>query len=82
MNVEFEDNSINFSQLNLDFNSNTDRKKNNEFNDLNISKHTAKKIKTLQDFFDGKTIKQLQDALQENDGDVKKAVQFLIEENS
>ena len=82
MNVEFEDNSINFSQLNFDFNSNTDRKKNNEYNDLNISKHTAKKIKTLQDFFDGKTIKQLKDAIQENDGDVDKAIQFLIEENS
>ncbi len=85
MIVEFEDDSIQLSQLN--FNSSIDGKKNDNDNDndnslLNVTKYTKEKIKKLQEFFDGKTINQLKDAIKKNNGDVDKAIYYLIDQNS
>ena len=59
MTVEFEDDTIQLSQLNLDCNSSVDWKNNDTDNSLlNVTRYIKEKIKKLQEFFDGKTINQ------------------------
>ena len=82
MIVEFEDDSIQLSQLNLDFNSIDGKNNDNDNSLLNVTKYTKEKIKKLQEFFDGKTINQLKDAIKKNNGDVDKAIYYLIDQNS
>ena len=80
MNIEFEEQDIQFSKLNDNFLLDKNQIENNNNSVLDIT-HYSEKINKLRDFFDEKKINQIKEALEKNKGNIDAAINDLLDMN-